>query len=242
MEVKKILTIFVIAFCIASVFNMEIDCDFDTDKFYITATTIVGKYHCEINPDSMNLEDKDVLTVTGAHKHGKTNNDVEGVTFYHHMNTSYFATFAKLQEVFPSLEYLYIGRSNLTGISSQDLKHLPDLEYIDIFECKIPSIPSSLFQFNQKLKFIALSTSDDPFFVGKDIFKNLTNLQYVTFEENKCLNQRIYCEGRKEIDEFSAYNLSSPCFSFSHGREYSGSKNFLISILVLTILSKILMN
>lgn len=210
-EAKKSLAIFVIAFCIASVSNMEIELDCGVRNLY-TKTTPVDKYCCTINPTSITkFENKDVLNVTGNHKNGKTNSDVELVKFIDQEDISYLASLPKLQEVFTNLRYIKILNSNLNGISNQDLKYLPNLQYIEIYDCKISSLPSSLFQFNQKLDFISIWYNQELDHVGKDVFKNLPKLQSVIFRWNKCLNEQIYCEGRDQIDELSLRLSSSSC-------------------------------
>lgn len=138
--------------CITSVFNMEIDCKYRELDLYITTTTKVKKYR-EI--DRIN---RDVLKVYGDHQNGKNNSNVEGITFSVYVyESSYLATFEKLTYVFPNLRCIHIESCNINGLSNQHLKHIPDLESIEIDTCNSLSIlPSSLFKYNQKLKFIGL--------------------------------------------------------------------------------------
>lgn len=212
-EVKKFLAAFVITICVTCVFNIEIRCEYYMSKFYTTTTTEVEKYDCTIFRINLSkVKDKDVKTITGFHQNDKNNSDVEVLNFFKVVDTSYFATFSKLQEFLPNFNYLYIYHSNLTGISNQDLKHFSNLQYIEIDNCStLITLPSSIFQFNQQLKFIKLTKNNQLKFVGKDIFKNLPNLQSIIWKENGCLSEDISCEGREQIDELSA-RLPTSCF------------------------------
>lgn len=205
-KVRKFLVIFVIVLNLYAtiVENVQIDCEFKSGDYYIKTKTWTNKYFCWINSKAViQLENKD----------GNNNSNVELVHFNSQKDTEYFATFRKLKEIFSNLHYLYIYLSNLTGISNQDLKHFPDLQYITINGCEVSSLPSSLFQFNKKLKFIRIEHNKILSLIGQNIFNNLPNLQSVKFGENKCLNETINCEGRPQIDELSA-RFSSSCFSY----------------------------
>lgn len=259
-EMKKILAFFVIAVSITSVLNIEIECDYrSSEGFYIKRNSKAYKYCCYISSSSITqLEDKDVLTVTGAHQDGYSNNDVEALDFYGQEDTTFLATFPKLAEVFPNFRYLLINIAYLNGFSNQDLKHFPDLEYIVILGCQINSLPSSLFQYNRKLKLIRIAFNEELDHVGRDIFKNLTNLQSVSFEGNKCLNEYIKCDGRHEIDELNLRLSFSSCSSktlkqidndlrkfysssSSRARDFTIFNTLFTAVLVLVILSKLQM-
>lgn len=212
-EVKKFLEIFVIVNCITAVLNIELESSYKNRKFYTTSTGAADKYCCFISDGSITkVEDKDILTVNGAHESGKNNNDVEAVIFNKIQNTSYLAIFSKIQEVFPSLRYLEFYNTNMNGITNEDMKYLSNLQSVEILNCTISSIPSSLFQFNRYLKSIVIEDNSELDHIGKDIFNNLPYLQSVRFKANKCLNEEILCEGRNQIDKLSSRIFSSSCF------------------------------
>lgn len=213
MEVKQVFAIFVISNCMTLVFNMEIECDYKMDNFYTTTTNYdVHKYYCHITSSSLsNLENKDYLTITGTHLAGKNSSDVELIFFGSIKNTSYFAIFPQLQDVFPNFHRLVFYNTDLDGISDQNLKYFHNLQYIGMYYCEIFSLPSTLFQFNRNLKLIIFENNSQLNFIGRDIIYNLPALQYVRFTWNKCLNEEILCEGRNEIDELTERIASSSC-------------------------------
>lgn len=160
-------------------------------------------------------EEGHFLRIYGDHVDGKSNNDVESVTFINQVNTEYLTTFTHLNEKFPNFKYLQIVYSELNGISSQNLKHFRNLENITIDECKVASLPSDLFTYNKKLKYAKFKNNLELIVVGKDIFNNLPNLQTVTVLGNNCFNEHINSEGRNQIDELSARLSTSSCVSQS---------------------------
>lgn len=212
--VKSFLTIFVIAFCITSVHNIEINCVFRYESYYSTSNSSEMDYFCAIwNPAITRLEDKNILTVTGDHQAGKSNKDVKGIKFNRYQDLTFFSTLSQFREVFPSFRNLHFFESNLNGLSSQDLKYFPDLEYFSMNNSKISSIPSTLFQNNKKLKLIQFEGNKELNFIGQDIFNIPSNLQYVRFAKNKCLNEEILAEGRTQINQLSVRISSSSCLS-----------------------------
>lgn len=215
-EVKKCLAIYVIAFCISSVYNMLLRCEFKVNSFYTTTRRYENMYHCRVSPPNIyKLEDFDFLNVIGRHDYGKSHKDVELLYFHSIKDTSYLATFPKLHKVFRNLRYIYFYDTNITGISSYDLKFLPDLQGITFDECKISSLPSRLFEFNLQLEMISIEDNYELNHIGVEIFNNLPKLQYVRFKGNKCLGEEILCEGQADIEVLSERISSSSCASES---------------------------
>lgn len=117
---------------------MEIICLHGLSTFHTNTTESPEKYQCAITAKlTITMENKDVLTVFNedhydADKNRKNSTDVEVVLLMFHKDKSYLGLFQKLQETFPNFQYLEIIASKIDGMSNQDLKYLPKLEYFTI--------------------------------------------------------------------------------------------------------------
>ncbi|KAL7024160.1 hypothetical protein ACKWTF_012927 [Chironomus riparius] len=92
---------------------------------------------------------------------------------------------SKLGNIFPNLRVLIINHSNLKAISSENLKSLKHLNYLDLKSNEIEVLESYLFQHNINLKYICLSNNRIQY-IYHAAFNDIHNLDWLDLTRNIC--------------------------------------------------------
>ncbi|CRK99762.1 CLUMA_CG013081, isoform A [Clunio marinus] len=165
---------------------MELKCEFR--YFYLLG--IGRKYTSTIDSSSITKPNTIIQTINGQHLDGKSDKDVEAILFIG-TTVNYFPQ--GLNEIFPNLKAVYIGRCGLKSITRRDLDGLENIEVLRCYENKITSLPDNLFRNMNKLIDVSFSDNDLQCMssdVLKPILKN--DLKFVDFRENRSIDA-VYC-------------------------------------------------
>lgn len=120
---------------------------------------------------------------TGQHEDNLGNNQVKGIRILSAPNMNLMPS--NIENVFPNLIVLYIYYSNLTQITSEDLKPFTKLEALYLTENFIEFIPEDLFTYNPKLEVIWLFGNEIQH-IDTKAFSNLNKLRVLRLHNNAC--------------------------------------------------------
>lgn len=188
MSVKLFKTLLIFLFVNKST-QLSIECRFETTTHFYSINSL---YSCEIEK-IWNTEVPEIQFLNGTPQNGMNKNDVQQFVLAGGSSGTlkYFPT--NLVDFFPNLISILIITSNdIAVISSEDLKPFDNLEAIAIQKSQITSIPSDLFKFNPKLKFVHISHNSQLSSIGKDLLTGLTSLTGTHFQHNKCISETAY--------------------------------------------------
>lgn len=129
--------------------------------------------------------DTSVITITGNHLAGRTNDDVTGFSIYNSPITNRLPR--NINSFFPNLIAVDWVFGTLSGINSEDLRQFPGLRMLSLFGNQLTLLDSNVFAHNPSLEWIELSNNLITN-VGDGLFNNLSNLTFVMFERNPCIN------------------------------------------------------
>lgn len=126
-----------------------------------------------------------VTDITGTHVAGKTNADVKA--FYTSSHKILTKIPSGIESFFPNLEVFEWTFGNISTIDSNTFTPWPNLLRIDLGWNKIVSLDGNLFQYTRKLQLIFLNLNSLEH-VGHDLLTFLTDLTWVSFSSNPCIN------------------------------------------------------
>jgi hypothetical protein len=126
----------------------------------------------------------DIEDVQGTLTAGKTFEDIEALSITRKVVTKIPEN---VENFLPNLKCLQIYSSKLETITTDDLRLLPNLEYINLGSNLLKALDGNLFNFNLKLKVLFFSGNDIES-VGQGILDGLTDLVNVDFQTNNCIN------------------------------------------------------
>lgn len=171
-------------------------------SFYIQSYIVAGNdYTCD---PKVTLSGSTILkNVTGVHKTGFSNDDVECLWIFD-QNLPFFPH--GIEEFFKNLKAVYVYNS-LLSISAEDLRQFPNLEHFRLFKNNLPSLDGDLFSFNPLLKYIDMTTNGIQH-IGHDLVTHLNNLEELYLYENICISRTAYT--RAAVVELAA-KLSVLC-------------------------------
>lgn len=144
-------------------------------------------YTCWIHsPLTPKIDGRKIKSFRGAHKNGKSDEDVVAVWFFE----TFLNCFPRdLQKIFPHIIIIQIQQSGLKEIFRRDLKGLENLEMIYINYNELTTLPSNLFENMPKLKVIILERNKLEFVSSKLLRPVMNNgLIYVGFSNNKSID------------------------------------------------------
>lgn len=131
---------------------MQVDCLFK----YKEALDRTMKYFCIVQSVNINSYLTNIKSFVGDHEVGKSNNEVEGISFEGTV-VEYFPR--RLDKHFPNLTSLRIVSCGLKVIRWKDLKGLEDLTELYLVGNQLKSLPNNLFTDMKSLKFIMLQSN-----------------------------------------------------------------------------------
>lgn len=148
---------------------------------------------------------KVITEVSQNHMQGMNDSDVTSVRI---MNQLVLQMPRNFGEFFPNLEGLAVLYSQLEEISKDDLRNLPRLRQLDLFENNIRSLDSNLLKGNPLLE--AFSVYNNPVQrVGLKAFDNLPLLTSLHFSLTRCINEKAD-ESRLAVENL-IFNLAVYC-------------------------------
>lgn len=123
--------------------------------------------------------------VVGTHLDGKNNFDVRSVHVSGDRTCNRIPQ--NIEKHFPNLLGIAWDHGNLTSISAEDLKPFPYLRMISIGKNNVVKLDGNLFKYSPKIRYIRFHTN---FFehIGQDLLTDLTDLQWVDFGKNPCID------------------------------------------------------
>jgi hypothetical protein len=108
--------------------SLDIECRFFRGDWEIAGVGII--YYCE-TWKIWNLDEPKIQFINGTHESGKTNEDVQGMTFYNGQeNMTEFPQ--DIHKFFPNILVISFWTTKIKEISSSDLQHFPNLVSSDL--------------------------------------------------------------------------------------------------------------
>jgi len=104
-------------------------------------------YWCEVQ-NAVNITSLDAAQVddiSGTHKTGYNNDNVEGFRVYYKAQIHYFPR--GLNKFFKNLKVIYISNMGLKEVHQSDLKHFPKLQLLTLLGNKLEIIEENLLDF-----------------------------------------------------------------------------------------------
>lgn len=197
--------------------RLNLSCTFvDVDTFNDT------QKECSVNNFVVTSRNHSVTSVNDQEGNFRHYEDVKVLSFHH--QTVYFMP-KGIAKIFPRLEVILITNSKLKEIERSDLENFEKLQELYLYGNDLEKLDSDLFESNPSIKIINFGYNRLKF-VGKNIFKPLTKLEYADFEGNDCIN-RVAGNG-SEVEEL----INEPeyeCSSSSKGIITSQLCPFLIT-------------
>jgi Leucine-rich repeat (LRR) protein len=171
---------------------MEIACEF---AVFTWNRTEANYYGCSVIEASITKPGTEIKAFVGEHDEGKTNNDVEMISFE---DTVVEYIPRSLHKIFPIFKVLQIENCGLKQITRKDFKGLENLEILFLDKCKLRSLPADLFEGMVKLKEISLYKNQLEILSSKMLESVAGNeLEKVNFRGNTKINA-FYQPGEEE--------------------------------------------
>jgi hypothetical protein len=207
----RTLKIFLLFFLVKESIEVSFECEFRNENWSVGTI-----YTCYAHESFWNLNEPQIKFINGTHEKGKINRDVEALWIQPQNENHYLVDFPqKIHNYFPNLKAIVIWHSKIFKISSNDLQHFPDLEDFTFGFSEIISIPGDLFKFNKKLKVVYFGGNQELTHVGNGLLKDLKDLKYARFHDNKCISMNAYTpEKIEELKEKLIEECPPPCPSF----------------------------
>lgn len=165
---------------VCSVEGIHFDCIYFLDT---PAIGLGSRYTCAatiINSDSTSLEN-----VTGNHRTGKSNEDVEYLWIWR-QNLPFIPE--NLADFFENLDALWIENSSLASINANDLRPFPGLVFLNLWLNQLSSIDGDLFKYTPHLQSVSFSRNQIKH-IGHDLVTNLQKLRHLGFQDNVCIDE-----------------------------------------------------
>lgn len=163
-----------------------IECIYDYPSYDIMDQV----YRClvENNPDIKSPENAQISSVSGTHKSGHSNDNVD--TF--HSEGKIIQYFPQgIDKIFKHIKAIAIESANLKELHQSDLKPFTKLEFLSLWGNDIEVLEEGLFAFNPQIKLIELD-SNKISHIHPDVFDHLTVLTDLRLTTNKCINKSAY--------------------------------------------------
>ncbi|KAG5669501.1 hypothetical protein PVAND_017388 [Polypedilum vanderplanki] len=176
--------------------SFEINCNYQ-----IRTLNIIGDvYECFITNIPIS-QGNTVTNITGTHLSEKNNDDVEALLFSGDWILSFFPK--GFSEFFPNIKAIFIAFSSIETLYGDELNEFPQLKYLDFWHSNLTTISSRLFENTPKIIFIEISSTNLKQ-VGHDLFTplNITQLQWIDFTNNRCINKRVMNGSENTINSF----------------------------------------
>ena len=156
------------------------DCNFHSDRDWWVVGCVYTCYTTvTLNQNIVKLED-----VTGNHKIGKGNSDVEAL---HIENQKLISIPEAISKFFPNLSFIRIADSQLISISAEDFRSFPALRVFDVPGNVLTELDRDLFKFTPIIEYIYFGWNLIEH-VEQGIFDQLGQLNFLSFINNPCIN------------------------------------------------------
>jgi len=189
---------FRLIFCIVGVYlklseSTSIECEYYTGEW----KTLGNLYCCSVkkDPKITTRESATITSLSGEHKSGKTNSDVESFRV-HAMTINYFPR--GLEKFFKNIKAITVGFSNLKQIHQEDLKSFPKLAELYFFSNSIKVLEQGLFDFNPDLQRISFE-HNKIINMEPEVFDHLNKLGSLLLYGNSCIDDGVIAYNSTEV-------------------------------------------
>lgn len=173
--------------CVISSYGIALKCTFKDHSSYWGQ-----KYACVVSELTTSLTNRIVTEIQGTHMEGRTHDDVVKV-FAEHQHCPYLPT--NLGTFFKNLEVLYVMKSNVSQLTTDDLTGLTKLKLFDVSYNPITLLRHDFFKGHESIEIISFYDCQLRM-VEKGSLAPLVNLKEGHFEFNPCINFRGDDESR----------------------------------------------
>lgn len=165
---------------------MEATCYFGRFHSSENSRLMTGAYFCNVKKVSGASQEKEILSFSGVHEEGKTNKDV----IWLEIGKQPLGFVPKnLPKMFPNMRYLTLRDCGIEEISREDFEGLEALEYVDLTENKLISLPDDLFLDMKKLRLIFFNDNKIERMSSKLLQPIRGNLEMAYFSSNARINE-----------------------------------------------------
>lgn len=194
MEVIKVVLIFAM---ISSAYGVTISCFYmDYPIPFITSNSL---YACTVVKEIENVGEKSLTGVSGSHKTGKGDANVNVVNILDCKNINFVPK--KMQEKFSSLVGIHLEGCAIETLNTDDLSDYQALLYFGITGSNIQNIPSDFFKSTPMI--MGINFSDNKISrVDDEFLKNLlrlNGLSWANFGANSCVDDQLLAEDKASI-------------------------------------------
>jgi Leucine rich repeat len=172
--------------------NIDMVCDYRNEEvnFYKSLARddpdyFIPFYKCAPHNLQITDEDTHVVTASGDHFGGKTNNDV--TKFDASWSTMNFIPDG-IGQLLPNIESLELTSCKLFVLTQDDLKQFPKLKYLNIYNNKVEYLENNLFSLNPNIEWLRLWQNELKH-IEMNAFVGLHNLKYLDMDKNDCISQ-----------------------------------------------------
>ena len=161
---------------------VSLDCLFYTNSF--------GEYFCEVQNLEVLDEKTAIIQVRGQHEPGKSNPDVQVLTFEGKNKNNMLYLPTNFVVFFYNMEKLVIWDVNLNYVRRQDFYGLWNLRKVTIIYNHINEIPGDLFANFNKLENLQMNNNEIKK-IGRGFFNFLPMLKEANLKDNICIDKSI---------------------------------------------------
>lgn len=184
--VYRVVAIFIFFSLITTATLIRIQCRFQNGGGW---KILVDQYQCASSLDSAS-KNTIVDGIDGDHLVNKTNNHVNGL-FLHGKSIKYVPR--NIATHFPNLEGLWFFNTEITEITSEDLKPFPKLKAFYLIDSNLAHLGPNLFEFNPKLKYIKMSNNQIAG-LARNVFHGIEHLNEIDLSGNICISMHASTE------------------------------------------------
>lgn len=143
-------------------------------------------YTCNIQAIKLSSpNDRVLMSVTGEHQSGKSNNDIDRIRSLNKFNNFIPKDIVKF---FRNVDFIWIQSSNISTLNKNDLRSFgSQFRKFLLSDNPIEAIYADLFEFTPNLERIYLQNNQIKV-IGKGVFDKLPNLSVLWFNPNPCLS------------------------------------------------------
>jgi len=133
------------------------------------------------------LDTAHVDFIFGKHQADYNNDNVDAISVYYKSKVHYFPR--GLNKIFKNLKGIEIQSTGLKEIHQSDLRDLPKLMNLYLWNSNLEIIEENLFEFNPNLESIFLPYNRISH-INPNVFDNLFKLKYLYLGSNTCINMK----------------------------------------------------
>lgn len=195
----KIILVF-ITLCISSLNSVVLYCRYSFEWWPASDE----KYSCVTTLSEVSTNQR-LTAVNGDHLVGKNYSDVESIDFAGCSGSTFIPR--RMLNFFPNLVGIRLDNCGILVLSGNELNEYERLTHFAVESTQLERIPGNFFASTPEISVIGFAENQLKY-VGYNLLRNLTNLLWISFNNNDCISQTATTS--EEIDALIE-NLTEKC-------------------------------